>query len=124
VSVAQLRPPVLTGAVAAARAAVTDAGRVPVATVSTAGLGEAIGELAGLESQVDALRMALSAEADARGVARETAETGTDAWLARLTGDPREVLAGACGSPRRSRRPTTRPGTRSPPAGSGPARSG
>ena len=38
--------------------------------------------------------MSLSAEADARGVAHETADTGTDAWLARLTGDRREVLAG------------------------------
>ena len=93
-SVAQLRPPVIAGAVAAAREAVTVAGRTSVGSVSSAELAEAIGELAALESQVIALRMALSAEADERGLAHATAETGTDAWLARLTGDPREVMAG------------------------------
>jgi hypothetical protein len=81
-------------AVAAAREAVTSAGRVPVSVVSTDELGETISELAALESQVVALRMSLSAEADARGVAGQTGDTGTDAWLARLTGDPREILAG------------------------------
>ncbi|HEY1325123.1 MAG TPA: DUF222 domain-containing protein, partial [Streptosporangiaceae bacterium] len=40
------------------------------------------------------LRLALSAEADRRRVAEQTAETGTDAWLARLTGSTREQAAG------------------------------
>ena len=94
-SVAQLqRPPVLAGAVTAAREAIDGVARVPATAVSTSEIAETIADLAALESQVLALRLRLSAEADARGVAHETAETGTDAWLARLTGDPREVLAG------------------------------
>ena len=78
----------------AAREWVGTAAGVSAASVSSAELAEAIADLAALESQAVALRMSLSAEADARGVAHETADTGTDAWLARLTGDPREVLAG------------------------------
>jgi hypothetical protein len=93
-TVSQLRPPVIAGAVSAARSEIAAAAREPVGSMSSAELGETITELAALESQVVALRMSLSAEADARGVAHETAETGTDAWLARLTGDPREVMAG------------------------------
>jgi Domain of unknown function (DUF222) len=50
--------------------------------------------LARIESSAAALRMALSAEADRRRVAEQTAETGTDAWLARLTGSTREQAAG------------------------------
>jgi hypothetical protein len=42
---------------------------------------------------VAALRLGLSAEADRRQVARQTAETGTDAWVARLTGSTREQAA-------------------------------
>jgi hypothetical protein len=93
-TVSQLRTPALAGAVADARESIGAGARVPVGSVATTELAEAISELAALESQVVSLRMALSAEADARGVAHETADTGTDAWLARLTGDPREVLAG------------------------------
>jgi hypothetical protein len=57
-------------------------------------LGEAISSLSGLESRAAALRSALSAEADRRRVAEQTADTGTDAWLARLTGTTREQMAG------------------------------
>ena len=63
-------------------------------TMSAHELGEAVAELAGLESQVAAWRLALVAEADRRRVADETADTDTTAWLARLTSDPREVAAG------------------------------
>ncbi len=38
--------------------------------------------------------MALLAEAEARKVAEETGDTGTDAWAARLTGTTRQVMAG------------------------------
>jgi hypothetical protein len=93
-SIAHLAPPALAATVRDARAAVVTAGSMGVAGVSSVELGEAIGELAELESQVIALRLSLSAEADRRGVADETADTGTDAWLARLTGEPREIMAG------------------------------
>ncbi len=62
--------------------------------MSTSELAEAIADLTALESQAAALRLALSAEADARRVAEDTADTGTDAWLATLTGDTREVMRG------------------------------
>ena len=93
-SIAHLAPPALAAVVRDARSAVSAAGSMGVAGVSSRELGEAIAELAELESQVVALRLALSAEADSRGVAAETADTGTDAWLARLTGEPREIVAG------------------------------
>ena len=93
-SIAQLAPPAILAAVRDGRAAVQAAGSRGAAGVSNVELGEAIAELVELESQVVALRLALSAEADARGVANETADTGTDAWLARLTGEPREVMSG------------------------------
>jgi hypothetical protein len=57
-------------------------------------LGEVISGLAALESRAVALRLALSAEADRRRVAEQTADTGTDAWLAWLTGTTREQMAG------------------------------
>jgi hypothetical protein len=93
-SITHLAPPAVAAAVRDARSAVAAAGAMGVAGVSSVELGEVIAEPAELESQVVALRLALSAEADGRGVASETAETGTDAWLARLTGEPREVAAG------------------------------
>ena len=93
-TVTALHSPVLAGLLDGAREAVRGAATVPVATVETEELGAAITSLAELESQVQALRMTLSAEADARRVADETAHTGTDAWLAQLTGDTRQALAG------------------------------
>jgi Domain of unknown function (DUF222) len=93
-SIAHLAPPAVLAAVRDARATVQAAGSRGVAGVSSGELGEAIAELVELESQVVALRLSLSAEADSRGVADETADTGTDAWLARLTGEPREIMAG------------------------------
>ena len=70
------------------------AGRRPIETLEERDLGEAVAELARVESRAAALRLALSAEADRRSVAEQTAETGTDAWLARLTGSTREQMAG------------------------------
>ncbi|MFZ2016077.1 MAG: DUF222 domain-containing protein [Nocardioides sp.] len=57
-------------------------------------LGGAISGLARVEARAAELRLALSAEADRRRVAETTAETGTDAWLARLTGSTRAQAAG------------------------------
>ena len=93
-SITHLAPPALAAAVRDARAAVSAASSMGVAGVSSRELGEVIAELTELESQVVGLRLSLSAEADSRGVADETADTGTDAWLARLTGEPREIMGG------------------------------
>ncbi|MGA8248531.1 MAG: DUF222 domain-containing protein [Nocardioides sp.] len=72
----------------------TLAGRAAVGSVEDGALAGLVTELARVESQAAALRLALSAEADRRRVADEAAETGTDAWLARLTGSTRELMAG------------------------------
>ena len=57
-------------------------------------LGGVVAALARIESAAAALRGVVSVEADRRRVAEATAETGTDAWLARLTGSTREQAAG------------------------------
>ena len=71
-------------------------GRVEQARVGLGeeGLAALVTELARLESRVQSVRLAVAAEADRRRVAEETAETGTDAWLARLTGSTRQQMAG------------------------------
>jgi hypothetical protein len=93
-SVQQLRPPVVAGQVATARAAVEAAAGVPPGSLDRFELSEAVAELAALESQVASLRLAMLAEADERRIAQETADTDTDAWAARLTGSTRGVMAG------------------------------
>lgn len=93
-SVEQLHAPVVAMHVATARAAVEDAAAVPVGVLDRFELSEAVAELAALEAQVAALRLAVLAEADARKVADEFGDTGTDAWAARLTGSTRAVMAG------------------------------
>jgi hypothetical protein len=79
--------------VARAAECLVRAGRIPVESMVDGALGDAVSELARVESQAAALRLALSAEADRRRVADQTADTGTDAWLARLTGGTREQMA-------------------------------
>lgn len=80
--------------VGAARAAVVAGAGLDARGWGEDRLGEAVAELAALESQVVSWRLALAAEAERRRVAEGSAETGTDAWLARLTGDRREVARG------------------------------
>jgi hypothetical protein len=82
------------GLIAEARAAVEAGGRLPAGSLTDAEVESGIAELAALESQVAAWRLGLMAEADARRLARERAETGTDALLSRLTGDTREAMRG------------------------------
>ena len=95
VTVTQLQSPDQAAAcVARARRTVAEGQAVAPSTMSAHELGEAVAELAGLESQVAAWRLALVAEADRRRVADESADTDTTAWLVRLTSDPREVAAG------------------------------
>ena len=86
--------PAVLPVVAAARELITSGAGVPVAAVPDGEVGEAIAELAGLEAQAQAWRLALEAEADARALAERDAATGTDAWVAALTGSTREVAAG------------------------------
>lgn len=93
-TVHDLHPPVLAGHLATARGALDSAAGVPTGTLDRFELSEALAEVAALEAQAAALRLSLLAEADARRVAEETADTGTDAWAARLTGSTRAVMAG------------------------------
>jgi hypothetical protein len=93
-TVQQLRPPVIAGHVAAARAELEAAQAVPTGSLSDAELGELLSEVAVLEAQAAALRHVVLAEADARKVAERSGATGTDAWAARLTGTTRGVMSG------------------------------
>jgi hypothetical protein len=93
-TVQPIRPPVFAGRVAAARASIDSAAAVPASVLGVDELTDGISDLAALESQVAALKLALLAEADARRVAQELGATGTDAWAASLTGSTRAVMAG------------------------------
>ena len=93
-SVRAIRPPVVLGTVEAARDLVASGAAVPAASLTGDELAEAIAGLAKLESQAAAWRLELTAEADRRSLADRDAATGTDAWVAQLTGDTRAVAAG------------------------------
>jgi Domain of unknown function (DUF222) len=93
-SVQQLRPPVMAGRLAAARVAVDAAAAVPIGSLSSPELPEALSDLSILEARVSALKHDVLAEADARNLAAQSGHTGTDAWAAKLTGTTRGVMAG------------------------------
>ena len=93
-TVLAIRPAAVSGAVARAQGIVADGAGVGLGSVGDEELAEAIAGLARLESQAAAWRHALVAEADRRGLAGKAAATGTDAWVAQLTGVTREVAAG------------------------------
>ena len=78
----------------AARDLVASGASVGLASIGDSEVGEAIAELARLGAQVESWRLALEAEADARALAERDAATGTDAWVAALTGTTREAAAG------------------------------
>jgi len=86
--------PCVGGLLAGVEEGLSAAAGVPLRSLDEAGLGDAVSLLARIESRAAALRLEVSAEADRRRVAEQTAETGTDAWLARLTGSTREQAAG------------------------------
>ena len=86
-----------------ARAVVAEGQSAPVARLATEEIAGAVERLAALESQVAAWRLELTAEADARRVAEATADTGTDAWAAALTGDSRASQAAGLRLARRLR---------------------
>jgi hypothetical protein len=92
-SVVVSRPVALVALVAEAGRLLEQAAAVAVDSWDDGGLAGAVAGVARLESRAAALRMSLSAEADRRHVAEQTAETGTDAWVARLTGSTREQAA-------------------------------
>ncbi|WP_114423715.1 HNH endonuclease signature motif containing protein [Nocardioides houyundeii] len=87
----------VTMLVSAAQEAVRGAGAVPVDAVESTDLAEALQRVGELESAATALRLRLSAEAEARRVAEDPdlggAATGTDAWLAGLLGSTRASQA-------------------------------
>ena len=85
----------VASALEAASAAVAGAAAIAPDTVAGGDLADAVASAARLEAQVAALRLRLVAEADRRQVAAETGATGTDAWVAKLTGStPRAAAAG------------------------------
>ena len=86
--------PAVLPVVEAARELVTQGASVPGSRLDDDEVGEAIAGLAALGAQVEAWRLALEAEADTRALAERDAATGTDAWVAALTGTTREVAAG------------------------------
>ncbi len=88
---------VLAEGLAAAREAVSRAAGVRGTALSNDDLTAAAHELAALRSQVEALTLAVVAEAKDRGRQGPTgdaADPDPAAWLGRLTGDPGEVLRG------------------------------
>ena len=102
--------PGLRDLVAEVEGCLAAAGHASLAPLDDVRLGEVVTALARVESRAAALRLTLSAEADRRRVAEGTAETGTDAWLARLTGGTREQMAGGLRIARllQEKYPTTR----------------
>ena len=93
-SVEQLRAPAMAGAVVAVARAFSRVTEIPVGSLDSEELPEVLSELAVLEARVGALKLDVLAEADRRRVAEESADTGTDAWAAKLTGSTRAVMSG------------------------------
>ena len=93
-STLELRVPGVLPAVASALDSVESVTADALTGLSDDELGQGLEGLARLESQVAARRLAFLSEADRRRVADRTADTGTDAWAAKLTGDTREVMRG------------------------------
>ena len=86
-------PSGLDALIADAARLVEQAAAASLGTLDDGALGVAVAGVARLESRAAALRLALTVEAERRRVAEATAETGTDAWVARLTGSTREQAA-------------------------------
>ncbi|ANH38689.1 hypothetical protein I601_2264 [Nocardioides dokdonensis FR1436] len=93
-TVQALPTPTAAPAVNGASALLTEAHGVALDRVARAELGHLLETLAVVESQAEALRLKVLAEAERRQVAADEAATGTDAWAAALTGTTREVNAG------------------------------
>ncbi|WP_181407737.1 HNH endonuclease signature motif containing protein [Nocardioides sambongensis] len=74
--------------------AVGEVADLPVEVLDERGLTDAVTTVARLRSQLQAVELALAAEAEQRRVAADAGDTGADAWLSRLTGERREQLRG------------------------------
>jgi hypothetical protein len=93
-TVQALPTPTAAPAVSEASAQLAHAHEVALDRVHRDELGQLLVTLATLESQTEALRLKVLAEAERRQVAADEAATGTDAWAAALTGTTREINAG------------------------------
>ena len=93
-TVQALPTPTAAPAVSEASAHLAHAHEVALDRVHRDELGQLLVTLATLESQTEALRLKVLAEAERRQVAADEAATGTDAWAAALTGTTREINAG------------------------------
>ena len=93
-TVQALPTPTAAPAVSEASERLAQAHEVALDRVHRDELGQLLATLATLESQTEALRLKVLAEAERRQVAADEAATGTDAWAAALTGTTREVNAG------------------------------
>lgn len=93
-TVQQLPTPRPSRHVDAARRSLQDAATVPIEPLSDDELTDSIQAVAVLEAQATAYKLAVMAEVDRRRLAQSLGETGPDAWLARLTGSTRAVMAG------------------------------
>ena len=95
-SISQLRPGdgrLAVAELAAARGSVRRVLQVPATALSVDELTDGIQGVAVLRAQLAALELTLSAEADRRRVAHDLGATGTDSWLAQLTGSTRAAAA-------------------------------
>lgn len=77
-----------------ARAAVKDAGGANLQMLTDDQLAAAVTEIAAIQSQTDAFRMVIAREAERREAGTKDADTGTDAYLSKLTGEQREKVRG------------------------------
>lgn len=97
-SVTALAPPSeeqqLLERVTHARSDLTQADQGDASVLRDDEVASALHELAALEAQAAALRLRLQAEAERRALAAKAGDSGTDAWLAKLTGERRELLRG------------------------------
>lgn len=84
----------IAGWIASARESIESAAAVPPGSLGRFEVSEALAELHALESQVSAMKLAMLAEAEQRRLAEDEADTGTDAWAAKLTGTTKAVMAG------------------------------
>lgn len=117
-TVQQLRAPVMARWIASAREEIEAAAAVPSGSLGRFEVSEALAELTALESQVTALKLEMLSEAEQRRLGDDEADSGTDAWAAKLTGSSRAVMAGGLWLARMLRRSTAQRGRRSPRAGS------
>jgi hypothetical protein len=93
-SVQALPVPEVSAALRIAQDGIAAAAAVSPSVLSEDEVTAGIEAAAVVEAQAAALRLRLMAEADRRRLAQRAGATGTDAWVARLTGSTRSAMAG------------------------------